>query len=381
LGTGPDAPDPARQRADAVRPAGRSGGGALKRLVKLLLPADVRYWIGVKKEIRRLAALFREQALDVFHSNNTGCEEAPLAARAAGVARVIGTFHVLPSVDVEGLRCRPVHRRLERQSNHALHAAIAVCDAARSAWLERTPMNPGRVLTIHNGIDPARFRRRTPRPLARQRLGIPADGSLLVGGMGRLGPIKGFEYLIDAVARLRAEGRAVRLLLAGDGPLRTSLEELARQTGAAGWVHFVGFQPDPQAVLDALDVFALSSLSEAFPYVILEAMAAELPCVGSDVGGVPELIAAGSTGLLVPPRDRAALASALGRLADSPSLREDMGREARQRVCRHFNEQDMIQRTMQLYEAGPPGACRAAPDQAAARSPRPRTAPTRSPIP
>jgi glycosyltransferase involved in cell wall biosynthesis len=297
-----------------------------------------------------LAALFRGQGLDILHTNDTGCDEAPLAARRARVPKIIGTFHVLPSVDLGGTRDRAIHRRLERQSSRALDTAIAVSDAARAAWVARTAMSPERMLTIHNGINLDRFCRHAPAGPARVALGIPDDGALVVGAMGRLDPVKGFEYLVDAAALLRAAGRRLRVVFAGDGPSRGMLEERARQTGAHESVHFLGFRKDVQAVLDAFDVFVLSSLTEALPYALMEAMAAELPCIGTDVGGVPELIVPGSTGLLVPPRDISALATAIGRLLDAPRLRQDMGRAGRERVNRHFSEQEMVRRTVRLYE-------------------------------
>jgi len=117
----------------------------------------------------------------------------------------------------------------------------------------------------------------------------------------------------------------VRLVLAGDGPLREMLEALGRQTGGADFVHFVGFHHDVQPVLDALDVFVLPSLSEALPYALMEAMAGGLPCVASDVGGVPEIVAAGETGFLAAPADAPSLAGALSPLLRSKELARQNG--------------------------------------------------------
>src|SRR5205814_2352903 len=140
------------------------------------------------------------------------CEEAPLAARLAGLPAVLGTFHVLPSVDVEGRYSKPVHRRLERRSCSALDLAISVSDAAKRDWVARVRLHPETVLTIRNGIDPDHFRRRSPPETARRELGVPLDGSTLLGAVGRLEPVKGLDCLIEALALLRAGGHPVRVL-------------------------------------------------------------------------------------------------------------------------------------------------------------------------
>jgi glycosyltransferase involved in cell wall biosynthesis len=268
----------------------------------------------------------------------------------AGLPMVVGTFHVLPSVDVGGLRNTWVHRRLERRSNAALDRVIAVSGATNRDWVARTGIDARRVLTIPNGIDPEQFRRRWPKRVARKGLGLPDDEWVILGAVGRLDAVKGFEYLIEALARLKVAAPKVRLVLAGEGPLRGKLEALARRTGVGDSVHFVGFQADIQQVYDALDVFVLSSLSEALPYVLLEAMATELPCVGSNVGGVPEIIAPGETGFLVPPSESAALAVALQALLESPASRQRMGQAGRERILRDFNIRDMVRRTIQVYK-------------------------------
>jgi glycosyltransferase involved in cell wall biosynthesis len=328
----------------AQPPAARSAG----RSLKLLVPGSVRLWSGFSREARRLARLFARHPVDLLHTQNAGCEESPVAARVAGIQSVLGTFHVDSTYDLSRERSGFRHRLLEIVSNRCLDAAIAVSRATKADWVRRSHLPARRVVTIHNGIDADKFQRRANRSAARRQLGLPDDG-LIVGGVGRLDEAKGFTHLIDAVARLAPRYPRLLLVLAGTGPLRDELVEQASRLGIGGRVRFLGFVNDVQPVFDALDVFALSSLCEALPYALLEAMATELPVVGTRVGGVPEVIGEGETGFVVPSQNAEAVAGALTPILDSSDLRQRMGKAGRDRVVRHFHERDMVRRTLDLY--------------------------------
>ena len=313
------------------------------------LLGPLKLWAGAGRESWRLAAVFRGRQLRLLHTNQTGCEEAPIAARMAKVPRVLGTFHIDPTYDLAGRRSGFRHRALEHVSNHCLSVGIGVSRRTSRDWIERTHLPERKVVTIHNGIDPGQFRRRTAPGLARNRMGIANDVDFVIGGIGRLEEAKGFEYLISAVPGLLRRFPKLLLLIAGDGPLREALQGQAAQLGVEGHVRFAGYQRDVQAVLDCLDVFVLPSLCETLGYAFLEAMATCVPTVGTTVGGVPEVIVHGETGLLVPPRDPTALASAIATLIDSGELRTRMGRAARERVIDNFDESQMVRRTIDLY--------------------------------
>lgn len=330
--------------------------GLRSRVVRLA-PSFARNWLGFRREALRLAESIRVAGADIFHAQNTGCEEMPVAARWAGVRRVLGTFHVDSSCDVEGARSGLPYRALEWYSNRSLHQAIAVSEATKQDWIRRTGIAPDRVVTIHNGIDPEAFRRRQSRLQARAQLGLPQD-ALLLGSIGRLEAAKGFAYLIDAVGLLIREFPDLRIVIAGMGSQRELLRAQSERLGIAPHVQFLGFSADVNPVLDALDVFVLPSLAETLGYALLEAMAHELPAVGSHVGGIPEVIAVGQTGFLAPARDGAALAAAIRPLLESNELRERLGRAGRERVERHFHDRDMIRKTLAVYRRQLP-ACHA----------------------
>jgi glycosyltransferase involved in cell wall biosynthesis len=338
-------------RVDPGGPAGGREPGAPRpsgRRARRLVPRAAKVWAGFARDARRLARVFAAHRGHLLHTQNTGCEESPVAARLAGVPNVIGTFHVDPSIDIHRLRSGPVHQIMEAVSNRCLDVGIGVSRAAARAWVRRTPGIGRRVTTIHNGIDPDAFRRRHSPAEARRRLGLPTAGRV-VGGVGRLEEAKGFGDLLGAAAVLRDAFPDLSVVLAGDGPFRPHLAARARDLGLADRVRFVGFQPDVQLALDALDVFAFPSWCETLGYALLEAMATGLPAVGAAVGGVPEVIVPGETGFLVPPRDPASLAAGLRPLLADAALRDRMGSAGRERVVRHFHERDMVRRTVQVY--------------------------------
>jgi glycosyltransferase involved in cell wall biosynthesis len=328
---------------NALRPRNRSR-------ITGLVPKAAKLWAGFGRQTRLLSRLLRQHSIDLFHTQNTGCEESPIAAKLAGLRHVIGTFHVDSTYDLNKVRSGPSHKLLEMISNRCLDAAIAVSHATKRDWVRRSHIPIDRVVTIHLGIDPEKFRRRHTRNAARSALGLPADG-LIIGGVGRLDEAKGFAYLLIAASRLRPEFPNLSVAIAGEGSLREKLEADAVRLGIADCVRFLGFQSDVQLVLDSLDVFTLPSLCEALGYALLEAMAAELPVVGSTVGGIPEVIVPGVTGFVVPPENPDQLTASLRKLLQNEKLRTTMGVAGRERVIRHFHERDMLNKTIELYRS------------------------------
>lgn len=349
----------AERQQTALAVAGTTGGlrrGAAG--IRRLVPEFARRWSGFRRESRRLATRLHSAAFDLLHTQNTGCEEMPVAAKLAGVPRVLGTFHVDSTYDLDRVRSGMTHRALEWYSNRSLHLAIAVSEATKRDWMRRTGISSGRVITIHNGINPDDFARRQTKQEARAKLALPQD-AIILGGLGRLDPAKGFVHLIEALATLRSEFPNALVAIAGNGALREQLEAKAQTLGVSDRVAFLGFQTDVNLVLDACDVFVLPSLCEALPFALLEAMAHELPAVGTTVGGVPEVIVSGQTGFLAQARAGAALAQALRPLLESADLRERLGRAGRERVVKHFHESDMVRKTLDVYRqmlAGKPVA-------------------------
>jgi glycosyltransferase involved in cell wall biosynthesis len=311
-------------------------------------PEALRIWAGFGKQVGQYARLIRRHPVSLFHTHRTGCEESPVAAKLSGVPHVLGTFHVDPTYDLHRIRSGPVHRMLEILSNCCLDVGLAVSHSTKRDWVRRTHISPKRVVTIHNGIDTEKFRRRQSKQHARRMLGLPETG-LIVGGLGRLVEVKGFTYLINAAAKIRSDVPDLFVAIAGSGPLQNELEAEASRLGINDCVKFMGFHADVQPFLDSLDVFVLPSVSEALGYALLEAMATEVVSVGSSVGGVPEVIVPGETGFLVPPRNSTRLAESLRLLLRNPELRRTMGVASRKRIISTFQERDMVRKTIDIY--------------------------------
>jgi glycosyltransferase involved in cell wall biosynthesis len=210
----------------------------------------------------------------------------------------------------------------------------------------------GRAVVIHNGTDCARFSPLTPeeRWRAREQLGIPQSG-LIVAGAGRLSEEKGWETLIEAVAHLaRTDGRDVYWTIAGEGPLRQRLEEQIAGHGLSERVRLLGFRRDVPSILGAADVVVLPSHREGIPNALCEAMAMGRPVVATRVGGVPELVEHGRSGLVVEPRQPQALADGLGALLADPHARERLGAHSRQRIVTEFSLERMVTETDRVLQ-------------------------------
>lgn len=297
----------------------------------------------------RLSLLLRRWRVAILHAHGS---KAGLVGRLAGVlagtpVRILTVHNSIFYAEWPGYKKRffaLAENLLARSTNRI----ITVSEALRREYIAQERLQPERVVTIYNGINPEEFRVGESRAVLRSRLGLPVDAQV-VGTVARLAPQKGVRYLIEA-AGLLPPGRQPFFVIVGDGPLRAELERLAAAF-AGGKFFFTGRREDLPALLNAFDLFVLPSLTEGFGLAALEAMAASLPVVATAVGGVPEVVVDGETGLLVPPRDAAALAAAIERLLGDPELAAKMGRAGRERVTKLFTIERMTSAVMALYEA------------------------------
>jgi glycosyltransferase involved in cell wall biosynthesis len=187
------------------------------------------------------------------------------------------------------------------------------------------------------------------RAQARRRWGVP-DNAPLLGCVGVLLPDKGQEWLIRAVAELRKDYPELRLLLAGDGPNRRSLQELANELGVTQAVIFAGFVKDVDSVYAALDVFLLPSFFEALNNSLLAAMSYEIPSIAFRRGALTEIIVDGQSGLIVSGPDVQEICAAVKRILEDRPFALGLGQAARIRIAENFSADRMVERTLQLYE-------------------------------
>jgi sugar transferase (PEP-CTERM/EpsH1 system associated) len=292
----------------------------------------------------RMAAVFRELRPAIVHSRNWTCLDAIVGARLAGVPVVIHGEHGREAADPDG---RNALRRRIRRLLAPLVTQFVTVSKDLGRWLVDDVGVPARKVTaICNGVDTQRFQARD-RQAARRALSIQ-DGSVVIGSVGRLDPVKDHAGLIHAFAGVSDDPRAV-LLIAGEGPVRRELEMLIEACGLVGRVHLLGERGDVPRILAALDVFVLSSVGEGIANTILEAMATGLPVVATRVGGNPELVVDASTGFLVPPRSPGALTIALRCYLDDPVLATAHGRAGRARAVSEFSLERMVSAYGDLY--------------------------------
>jgi len=259
--------------------------------------------------------------------------------------RVVFTEHGRLSDAPPSTKRRAANRLLSRVPQE-----VVAVSADLKGHLVAEGFSREKVSVILNGIDVGPLPDRDARACARRTLAAP-DQTLVIGTVARLNPVKDLVTLIHATAALASQ-RPVTLVIIGDGEEQVRLEELTAECGATPYVRFLGHRDDARALLAGCDVYANSSISEGISLTILEAMAAGLPIVATRVGGTPEIID-DTCGRLVPARDHQALAAALGELGANRSMRETLGRIARQRVEKRFTIERMVDEYRDAY-------CRAA---------------------
>jgi glycosyltransferase involved in cell wall biosynthesis len=289
---------------------------------------------------RRLLALVREERIELVHAHLTDASIwGAVAARLTGVP-MLATLHVDPCEEPawsrRGIRERLMCGLLSRWSA----GVLAVSARQREAWLRAGRLPAERVAVVHNGIDTDDFApTETPareRVLARRELGVPDDAPLAMTVAVLRGPDKGIDVLLDAVPAVLERVPDARFVVVGGGPMEQRFRDLARMAGLVGRVSFTGYRRDTARLLRSADAFVLPSRVDPLPTAILEAMAAGLPVVSTAVGGVPEIVDASRTGMLVAPGDASALADALATMLAHPAASRHMGEAGRARVRERF---------------------------------------------
>ena len=322
-------------------PAGRLWERAIAAGIRCH-PLRIRNAIDLAAGIR-LRAILKRERYDVVHFHTSRAHS--MAPLARGFARAL--------VVTRRMDYRPNRVFAPYLFNRAVDGLVAisggVADSLAAAGVDRQ-----RVTVVHSGVDRDRFRPPTPpeRVHARIALGI-SYGEFVISAVGALEPRKGHRYLIEAVAQLALTAPSVKLkcFIAGHGSIRGELEREIAELRCAERVKLLGRIDDPRELLWASDVFAMPSLQEGLGVAALEAMASALPVIASGVGGLRELVEDERTGIIVPLAHPEKIASAIGRMAESPALRLQMGAAARARAVENYSMPTMAARTIALYRA------------------------------
>lgn len=294
------------------------------------------------RAVHELSTLARERQIDLLHAHTP--RSAMIASGAAQLTGLPLVFHVHSPTS------RDSTRRLTNWCNHLIErwsirravAVLCVSDTLRDHTIS-AGIPAERVVTVANGVPCRDATKREPL----------SDGVPTIGTIALFRPRKGTEVLLDAIAELRRRGREVRLRAVGGFETEAygrSLLERTASLGIEGLVEWTGFTREVDAELERLDLFALPSLfGEGMPMVVLEAMAAGLPTIASEVEGVPQVIEHGRHGLLVPPGEVAPLADAIERMLDDPESARSLGRAGRQRQQEAFSDRSMARGVADAY--------------------------------
>lgn len=232
---------------------------------------------------------------------------------------------------------------------HGVDRYATVSRAIKDVLL-RDGLRDERISVVHSGIDLGRIDQApSEREKVRAELQVP-EGDWLVANVAHMADHKGQVYLVDAVPRILSKMRNVTFAIVGDGELRGSLEARARELGVAGRIRFPGFREDVPRILKALDVFVMPSHMEGLGTSVLDAMAAGAPVVGTEAGGMTEMLEHGRNGLVCPIRDAGAIARAVLELLGDRERAKALAAQARRDVVERFSKEAMVAKTVAVYE-------------------------------
>lgn len=281
------------------------------------------------------------------HSSKAGIL-GRLAARIASVPIVVHTPHGHVFYGHFGPSLSRLFLLTERLASAVTDRLIALTEAERDDYVRLSVCSPEKIVTIHSGVDVERsMKTKVSVKEKKQSLGIPYH-ALVVGTVGWLLPVKGPIYLLQAMTGVWENHPEARLLFVGKGDLERDLKREAFRMGAGNKVTFLGWREDTTEIMQVLDIFVLPSLNEGMGRVLVEAMAAGKPLVGSNTGGIPDLIKHGENGLLVRPKDVDGFCAAIKELLDNEEMRHNMGK-AGKRMARKFSIETMVQKIDLLY--------------------------------
>jgi glycosyltransferase involved in cell wall biosynthesis len=300
--------------------------------------------------VLRLRSHFKRRKVDLVHTHSSKAGIlGRWAARIAGVPRVVHTVHGWSfNVTQPGWQ-RRAYVGMERSTAPLTDRLIAVSTPNRDEGLDRQIGRPSQYEIVYSGIDPRLFSRNGHgRDEIRAALGFEPE-HLVVGTLACLKPQKAPLDFVRAAAAAHARNDRLRFFIAGDGELRPQVEQLLRDLGLESIVRLLGWRHDVPQLLQAADIFMLTSVFEGLPRGVLQAMAAAVPVVATAVDGTPEVVEHGRTGLLVPPNRPEEAAAALLELAADAGLRLRCGRAARERIDARFDVRRMVRRLDRIY--------------------------------
>lgn len=297
------------------------------------------------KLLGRFKRLCDEHSPAIWHGHDYKSNLLGLMVRRSRPIKLVTTVHGW----VKHTWKTPVYYGIDRFCLKRFDQVICVSQDLYDACLARG-VAEHKLWHVPNAIDTEEFQRRAPSEAAKKRLGV-LPSRILIGAVGRLSEEKGFDLLLRAMRKLVSEGLDVELHIAGDGGQQQKLKSLIQELYLTDRVKLLGFCSNPYAFYEAMDVFALSSLREGLPNVLLEAMAMEVPVLSTRVAGIPKLIQDGRNGLLVEPGSVDALAASLSTLVRNAQLRQRLGAAGRKTIADSFSFAQRMEKIREIYDA------------------------------
>lgn len=321
---------------------------ALRPFAQKVYPVPIEEHLPLKdcwRVVRCLRRIIEEEGIDLVHTHGVRATVlGQIAALGVASARVVATFH--NTLD-KGSFFILLGFFLGFLNRFAGTQVIAVSQAVKWELCRYLRVPSDRVEVIYNGIDPEEYQ------LQLLPLLPPLDfdeGLPVIGTVARLEQRKGIRYLIEALPLIEREYKPVNCVVIGEGPERAVLEKRVKELGLAGRVKFLGFQEDILRFIQFFDVVVIPSLQEGQSIFCLEALACSRPVVASAVGGIPEIIRHGETGILVPPADPGAIADAVLTLLKDRELAKRLAMAGRELVLTRFTQEQMLRKTEEVYE-------------------------------
>jgi glycosyltransferase involved in cell wall biosynthesis len=300
-----------------------------------------RFSPGIVLELHRLMKIKQIHVVRThrYRSNLYG----RLAAFSSGVPVIIASVHDNYRTDK-----RPNRRIMNRILSKITDKIVAVSEDVKEDIIRYDRIDPSKLQVIPNGIDVERFNPEKNTSNIRKEFPLEED-DIVIGFIGRIVPAKGLEYLLNALPYLKEEFKSIKLLIIGEGSLVEKLKEKAKKNNIFDNILFTGVRRDIPEILASIDIFVMPSTAEGLPNSLLEAMAMGKPVVATEVGGIPELIKNGRSGLLVPPKNPEALATAIRDLISNDQLAAKMGQAARNFVMNNHSIVKIAQKWQTLY--------------------------------
>jgi len=321
--------------------------------IKYIFISELARDINFIKDLKTLFKIYiflRKEKFDIVHTHTSKAGFlGRLAAKLAGVPIVVHT----PHGHVFFGYFKPVKTKIfiffEKLSSHITDKIVALTNREKDDYILFKTTREEKSVVINSGVDLNKFKELSFRDKQsfKKELGLP-ENSLIAGTVGRLVPVKGQEFLIEAAKHIIPKFPSTLFMFTGDGHLRQNLNKKALEMGIKENVIFLGWRDDVDMIISIYDVFVLPSLNEGMGRVLVEAMALGKPIVASHIGGIPDLITQGKNGFLVPPRNPEQLAKYIQILIEDKEKRESMG-QAGKKISLKFSKEIMVEKITGLY--------------------------------